>query len=51
MTKKKPVSQLLGSPKECPECKGWGVIFLAPGIPNVTKPCEKCHGKNVLEPH
>lgn len=29
---------------ECPECKGWGTIFITAGIPNKTIKCSECKG-------
>ena len=31
----------------CPTCKGWGVIWIKPGIPNESKICATCVGTGV----
>lgn len=33
---------------ECPKCKGWGIIFIKAGIPNITETCPECKGVNSL---
>lgn len=32
----------------CHKCKGWGIIFLKAGIPNITEPCSVCGGGGIV---
>ena len=31
--------------RNCQKCKGWGILWLKAGIPNITKICPVCHGR------
>lgn len=43
----KPVSieEIRQLSTKCPECNGWGVLFVEAGIPNIIKPCPRCKGE------
>lgn len=32
----------------CPDCNGWGTIFIEAGIPNVIASCVKCKGSGKI---
>ena len=34
----------------CPKCKGWGIIFIKAGIPNIVETCSNCKGTGVKKP-
>lgn len=34
--------------KPCIRCKGWGWLFIKPGIPNLVEKCPVCKGDKIL---